>query len=204
MKPAEVVKVLVKRLNDLEERVAALEKGDEWNVDDPDLDPDQQHQSDDDLSDLEPDERAQVEAARQRLANDTGQAISPERHGVEPETIETEEGGVVIEVPPATEEQKKIREQYLPQLGLEHMVKTDPLELEELEHAWIIGGPVWLHAYDRDYVMSLPEEVRRAFVTDVQEQSQTWAQELARDILKDHGAGGPEITIQSLIAASRS
>lgn len=207
MKPTEALKILAKKNRDLEQRVARLEQvvstlvdDDEWNLDDPDLILDTERQSEgDDLSGLDPEEVAQVLAARERLKNESGQSISQERFGVEPNIVESKDG-ITIEVPPPTDKQKEQREKFAPRLGLEHLAADENVEKDELVKGWVLGGPIWLHGYNRDFVMGLPKDVRQAFVNDVEQHSPTWAQELGRDILKDDGPGEPSLTIDSILA----
>lgn len=54
----------------------------------------------------------------------------------------------------------------------------------EAAAAYVKGGPLWLHAYDRAAVLQMPIDVRRAMVADIEEISPRDAQELSRDILK--------------------
>lgn len=59
------------------------------------------------------------------------------------------------------------------------------IEPEAALAAYVKGGPLWLHAYDRDFVMQLPEEMRRTMVRDVELTAPNDAHDLGRDILKD-------------------
>lgn len=45
-------------------------------------------------------------------------------------------------------------------------------------------GPYWLYTVDRDYVMMLPIDTRKIFVTDIELDDPQIAKEVARDILK--------------------
>lgn len=60
----------------------------------------------------------------------------------------------------------------------------------EAVDAYVKGGPLWLHAYDRDFVVGLPEHLRRALVQDLEQYAPNDAHLLARDILKDASADG--------------
>ncbi len=66
---------------------------------------------------------------------------------------------------------------------------TPPLSNDEAADAYARGGPMWLYMYDRDAVMGMPEDWRRAMVNDVLVDSPAQAHELGRDILKDTTPG---------------
>jgi len=68
-----------------------------------------------------------------------------------------------------------------PELAIDPAVAVD---------AYIKGGPVWLHAYDRDFVMGLPKATRVAMVQDLETHAPEDAHALARDILKDESPDG--------------
>lgn len=61
--------------------------------------------------------------------------------------------------------------------------------LPNLDHdaatkAYIEGGPLWLHAFDRHHVVELPADLRQQFIRDLALTAPESAHELARDILK--------------------
>lgn len=85
---------------------------------------------------------------------------------------------------------------------------TDPIRLEQrraLAHAMDLdtnlpnvenaidvyekGGPLWLYTGNREFVMSLPYEMRRMMVQDVEQDNVTTAHEMGRDLLKDPDPG---------------
>lgn len=60
---------------------------------------------------------------------------------------------------------------------------------------FVNGGPIWLHAYNRDYVLQVPIEARQMMVQDVDSYDPAAAADLARDILKDGSPGAlPDFT----------
>lgn len=188
----QVIKHILARQDEFDKRLAALEAGrsapDEWTAEiDVDL-------SDDD--DLTPGERAQVESARRRLKEDDGQPIESE---LEPTQVKITTGidGAEAWFPTATDEQIEQRTLMVDQVGLEELEKLG-LVYEEAKQAWITGGPLWLHAYDRDHVLSLPPPVKQAMVLDAMLSSNRDAQELGRDILKDESPGTPDITVEAI------
>lgn len=185
----QVIKALLKRIEELEARVAALEAGatapDEWNAEiDIDL-------GDDD--DLTPGELDQVKAARKRLKEDTGGVIEEEPAQV---SLDVGAGGVTAWFPVATDEQIEQRRAMMEQVQLEEL---DGIEMDDAEYGWIQGGPLWLHAYDRDHVLSLPLPVRQGLILDAMLSSQKDALDLSRDILKDESPGTPDVAYDNLL-----
>lgn len=137
------------------------------------------------LEDLDPAQRAEALAARRRLAEDSGTTAESVEDSVVRHKVSSD--GIEAEFPIGTPEQEEIRKRVLPQLDFSDLEGIDP---EDATSAFIAAGPLWLHAFDRAYVMSLPEETRRVFVMDVEHQSTRDAQELGRDILKSMDPGG--------------
>lgn len=115
----------------------------------------------------------------------------------EPATVDEDAGE--IRILPPNRKQRKFREAWLDRIALENLPKEWGLSKEEADAAYMEGGPVWLYlagagfAVDqksgRDYVMSLPPEVRACMVNDLEmgEVSPRWIHEFARDILKVDG-----------------
>src|SRR5437763_1578054 len=62
---------------------------------------------------------------------------------------------------------------------------------EIIDRAIAEGGPLWLYLGNRELVMSYPDHTRRMMVQDVELDSPTDAQEMARDVLKEACAEGP-------------
>lgn len=104
------------------------------------------------------------------------------------ENIEVTDSDVTVEFPPADEERKADRVRWA-EIGLHQFIGTGRdeghLKLDEATalHAYVVGGPLWLYAYDRNAVMQLPMGHRQAMVDDIAKDSPTRAQEVARDIL---------------------
>lgn len=131
---------------------------------------------------------------------DLDEPAPPSRHtGAQPDPAQVNEDAGVVEITPPTRTQRKFREKWLPRIGLENLPAEWGLSKEEADAAYVEGGPVWLYLAGagfteeqksgRDYILSLPEDVRRAMVNDLQlgEISPRWIQEFGRDILKDEG-----------------
>jgi hypothetical protein len=109
--------------------------------------------------------------------------------GAEPAVVQTMdvevgEDKIIVTVPVPTDEQVAARVDFIEAGGLDNIAT---LPVAEAKAAYLKGGPLWLHAGDRDYVMSLPFSFRRAMCDDVYLADQAAAGELARDILKDPG-----------------
>lgn len=153
--------------------------------------------SEDDLDDLDPAERELVIAARRRLAQDSGRAREPEP----PSALRVEQGedGATVEyLPPARARQENRAVFAATRLQLH---KAFPEMGREAVAAYMQGGPMWLYLSEagRDYILSLPVEMRQEMVRDVEQDSSRDAAELARDILKDEDVGvSPEFAQEAL------
>ncbi len=136
----------------------------------------------------DPEERRALEA-RLRLLTDDGvvaQPVVPEGRRV----ITTGDAKqITVDIPKPSADRARSRYEWATATQLGGML-TPSLSTEEAADAYAKGGPMWLYLYDRDAVMSLPVEWRRAFVEDVERDSPAQAQEMGRDILKDRGTGG--------------
>jgi hypothetical protein len=53
------------------------------------------------------------------------------------------------------------------------------------------GGPLWLYLGNRELVMSYPQEIKKALIEDVEEDSPQDAHEMGRDLLKFPCETGP-------------
>jgi hypothetical protein len=129
--------------------------------------------------------------------------ISPvlKTRAAEPEPLQVDEDAGVIDIVPPNRKQRKFRDAWLPRIALENLPAEWGLTKEEADAAYKEGGPVWLylagagfaeeHKAGRDYILSLPADVRTAMVNDLilGEVSPRWVQEFGRDILKDETEG---------------
>lgn len=82
---------------------------------------------------------------------------------------------------PVSEEKQALRAEWAT-TALENMTT---LPLDEAVDAYSKGGPVWLHAFDREYVMGLPIHLRMAMVADLLEEDKDAAHMMSADLLKD-------------------
>jgi hypothetical protein len=112
--------------------------------------------------------------------------------------IEVELDGTVVHLPPASEEHQELRRKFA----------TDVLRLTEVYgeddgakyvESYAKAGPLLLYYSDRDFVMGLPDDYKRAMVRDVSDASPKEAHEMGRDVLKDKEPGGPEISVENLV-----
>lgn len=123
--------------------------------------------------------RAKIELCRDRLqppvemSDNTGNAT---------ETHYDSEGNAVIDLPVPTPEQIDYRAQLVPKLGLRDQYGDEIGETAE--DSFVRGGPLLLYYSDRDFVASLPHDVKVAMVADVERSSPREAHEMARDLLK--------------------
>lgn len=60
---------------------------------------------------------------------------------------------------------------------------------EEVVDAFVNAGPLWLYAYDRDYVMSLSQDAKVQLIEDVFEDNKEEGAAFGRDVMKDQSAG---------------
>lgn len=96
---------------------------------------------------------------------------------------EITDGDVVLA--PPTAQQEALREDLLDRLELENLPAEHGLSRGDAGLAYISGGPMWLYHFDREFLMSLSADVRRAMVDDVAAGGhQLETQEFARDVLK--------------------
>lgn len=141
-------------------------------------------------------EEARALEAKLRLLTDEGAAVGasvPE--GKRSRTTE-HDGALTVEIPPATPERRRTRRafaltiklwDYLPRL-----THTEALD------AFEAGGPLWLYAYDRDAIVAMPDDCKRALVEDINVDSPAQAQEVGRDLLRSAGPGTPDLTLEAL------
>lgn len=177
MKAKDAIALLAKRLQDLEARVAELEKRPAGG------------ELDEDVGDPFATEPTSKPAPR-----------TSKRLEEPPRQQAMVEVGGQIEFAAPTPSQRRLRQRLIPHLGFEHWrigkEGSPPLEAEEAAKAYIKGGPLWLHMYDREFVMSLPTELRQAMVLDIEEIDSEAARRLGADILKDEDPGTPEDAIE--------
>lgn len=176
-RPGEALLVLARAVDELRSR-PSNETAEDWT-----LPPATSTELDD------PDERAAREA-QQRLARDAGRAMPD--IGVQRADLVAvlTDNGVEISVPPAPDDVRAQRWDFARSLGLDkpgwwsrrELAIDDP---DTAVRAYVVGGPLWLHAYDRDFVRALPEATRRQMVRDVESYSPASAHDLSRDILRD-------------------
>lgn len=88
-----------------------------------------------------------------------------------------------ITIRPVSDEKQEKRELFAQEvLMLENL---DGIDDEEAYAAYAKGGPLWLHVFDREYVMGLSIQARMGMVADVLEEDREAAHLLSRDILKN-------------------
>jgi len=102
--------------------------------------------------------------------------------------LTTTETTAEVEIPPPSIEKQQARGMF-ESLHLrlhEHLGHS-----ENWNHAYAIGGPMWLYLGNRDLVMTLPDQIKQALIEDVLEDSPQDAHEMGRDILKQACETGP-------------
>lgn len=138
--------------------------------------------------------RAELELAQDKLKppvelfDDTGAHTNIEADS---------DGDATVKLPTVSPEKEALREAFARSVLELEMVYPD--EGAKYIKSYAKGGPLLMYYSDRDYVMGLADDVKRAMVNDVQEESPKEAHEMARDILKDLDPGGPDITVENLV-----
>lgn len=102
--------------------------------------------------------------------------------------VEGDEDETTVTIPPASEEKRAKRRELAGAMALEEHATF--AGIEDIEEIYAKGGPVWLYTCDRDFVMSLPDYMRREMVADVLEDDPVTAHDMARDVLKDTDNAG--------------
>jgi hypothetical protein len=93
---------------------------------------------------------------------------------------EDEDGNVTVDIKPPSAEKKIERFEFAKQKLKLHECYDE----ENILEAYSKGGPLWLYTSDRDFVVKLPEELKRAMIEDLEELSPDEAALMARDLLK--------------------
>lgn len=118
-----------------------------------------------------------------------------EKRGALVESVYSEEGGTLTEFKATTDEDKIAKRKQFAQDVLSQSFGRADLEDgtwhpdTTILEAYVKGGPLWLLAYDRDYVVQLPQEMKIMLIEDVFEDDQEEGRAMGRDILKDPSAG---------------
>lgn len=165
----EVLRNAIARIDQLEARVAELEINDDgWNAPF--------------IEETEP-----MLPPINELAEENPNDQMAEEH-VETNSFKLKDSDTVV-IPVPTKDQLLVRTKFIEAEGLAHL---RALPANEAESAYLKGGPIWLHAFDRDYVMSLPFEARAAMCQDIYMTDKVTAGEMARDILKLNSEEGQQ------------
>lgn len=112
--------------------------------------------------------------------------------------VHEDEDTTEVEIPYPDEDRKAARRMLVTQqLKLDDYYATPdgpapaPEGYDSWNEVYVIGGPVWLYEADRDCVMAMSNEAKRAMIEDVLLDSKRYAHEMARDILKFPAMPGP-------------
>lgn len=143
------------------------------------------------------DDDPRAREARERLARDeqNPNAFGLKQGFEEGKRAQSVVGDQEIEVvlPPVSAERAKYRREQAKQMGLE-----DNFPGIEATEAYVKGGPLWLYHGNREFVMSLPEELRKLMVQDVERDSPQEAHEMAHDLLKKREQAGSRSLVDML------
>lgn len=111
------------------------------------------------------------------------------------ESVYSEEGGTLTEFKATSDEDKRAkRQRFADDVIAQNFGRAD-LENGEwhpdttIIEAYVNAGPLWLYAYDRDFVMQLPQEMKVMLIEDVFEDDPEEGRGLGRDLLKDPSPG---------------
>jgi hypothetical protein len=202
----EILQALVNKVTALEARVAALETNDPWAEEFTALSPNAAYsspgegpvqaaprQEGDHVPALlaaatgprdpdDPDEDTpEVLEAKRRIEEANANDLQPKLHTKDVKVTPGPNSSVMVTVPAPTKQQEFMRKATAPRVianlpGLDHELATK---------AYIEGGPIWLHAFSREHVIGLPDDLRWQFVKDVAMTAPESAHELGADILKE-------------------
>ena len=135
----------------------------------------------------DPEERRALEA-KLRLLQDTGTSDTAPNEGLRVKST-TGEGEITVDIPAASPERQHLRRSEAVARNYESFLEVP---MEGFLDAYAKGGPMWLYLGDRDAIMAMPYEWRLEMVNDIEQDSPRQAQEVARDILKNTGAGSSD------------
>lgn len=120
-----------------------------------------------------------------------GEAAAPVSH----KAFTADVTGDNIEFAAPTDEQREIREELIERgvfewanmqgedvNGNKYNLNPDP---EVMNDAYILGGPMWLYFGNREFILELPEAVRRTMYNDLLLVDEDTAKEFATDVMMD-------------------
>jgi hypothetical protein len=117
---------------------------------------------------------------------------------------ETEDGGVIVDLPPVDDHRKALRRKLAETIDLPGffppIMRSSAEAVEQILHSYELGGPLWLYANritpdEHDIFQQLPPQAKTLMVADVAVDSQRMAWEFQRDIMKDEDAEGATLGI---------
>jgi len=123
--------------------------------------------------------RAKIELCRDRLRPPVEMV---DNSGEATETHFDDDGNAIVDLPKPTPDQIDFRGELVGRLGLQD--HYGPELGAQAEESFIRGGPLLLYLSDREFVRSLPDDVRINMIYDVEKSSPREAHEMARDLLK--------------------
>lgn len=134
--------------------------------------------------DADPDDPL-VREAQARLAKDAEtDTFLDEPEGETAEAIrqvKAAEGGVEVTLAPPTVHQKFVWDEMVRDGCLVGLTR---LSRDAARDAFVKGGPLWLYAFDRAYVLGLPYYIKQAMVTSVAETMPHEARAMGADLFK--------------------
>lgn len=142
--------------------------------------------------------------AKLRLLEDEGRPpedLVPEGQRIDATTVN---GEIVVELPPATVDEYMTRFEWAMDNKLGEHLTDNGVSNAQAAQWYAKGGPVWLHAYDRPAVVSMPVHWRQLFVTLVEKFSPAQAREIGRDILKDEDEMGGGAAFEKAMAEAEA
>jgi hypothetical protein len=179
-KPGEALLILAREVDGLTEMISTQEPmkvEPDWSIPVDEPEP------------TDPDERVAWEAKR-RLAKDAGRTTADlGLDRTKTSTVSVGANSFEVTVPQAPAGVSIRRSELAYELfGQDTRWWSRPelaIEGGKAHDAYVKGGPLWLHTYDRDFVVGLPRHIRVAMVQDLETHSLEDAHLLSRDILKD-------------------
>lgn len=215
--PTEALNVVAALLDQYEKRLQELEAAgvsewDQWSGETPPLTDDglddaERQAINDEIEDLERqlqgnEDAQESEALRAQilLAQDKllPKHVEPDLDQERTTPIVDDQGNVINEVPAVSPEKEALRWEFA-----EKALKLEEIYGEaagkEYIQSYAKAGPLLLYYTDRDTVMTFNDDIKRAMVEDVFEQSPKEGHEMSRDILKDLEANGPDVSVENIV-----
>jgi hypothetical protein len=141
-------------------------------------------------------EDTRVVEALHRLVNDENGIVQPPPSDSKLKV--EDDGDLTVRFPPPDPKREAQRRTFA--RDVLHLEDEFP-GIDAIE-CFVRGGPLWLYLGSkegREFIVQLPDDLKRAMISDVAEDSASDALEMGHDLLK-HRGGGPHVDMDEVIA----